>query len=87
MRYLPDGYAEVQEPEPGDRAAHPAGRDRVLQTLYPGSLRRVEQEKVVAPIREAKRRIPRQQREHDAHFEAQDNVEDYAELGCHTRKS
>lgn len=56
----------------------------MLQTLYAGLLRRVEQEKVIAPIREAKRRIPGQQREHDADFEAQDNVENNAELGCHT---
>lgn len=56
----------------------------MLQSLYARLLRRVEQEKIVAPIRQTKRRIPGQQRQYDADFEAQDNVEDNAELGCHT---
>lgn len=87
MRDFPEGYAEVEQSQARHSAAHPAGRDCVLQALQACLLRRVEQKEIVTPIRQAKRRNPGQQGEHYADFEAQDNVKDNAELGCHSPSS
>ena len=80
MRDLPEGDPQIKQPQPRHRAAHPAGCDRLLQALQSGLLRRVEQKIVVAPIAQPEGMQPRQQREHNANFEAQDNVEDDCEL-------
>lgn len=42
----------------------------MLQAIETCLLGCVEQKEVVSPVAHAERRIPGQQREHDAHFEA-----------------
>ena len=76
MHDLPEGDPQVEQAQTRHRAAHPAGRDGVLYALQSGLLRRVEEKVVVAPIAQSERVNPRQQREHNADFEAQDDVED-----------
>lgn len=77
MGHLPEGYAEVEHAESGHGPTDPAGVDRHLQALRAGLVRRVNQKEIIAPIAQAERvRPPRQERQHEADFEAQDNVED-----------
>jgi len=76
VRHLPAGHGEVKQTEAGHRAAHPPRSDRVLQALETGLLHGVDQKKVVGPIAQAERMHPRQKRQHDARFKAQDDVED-----------
>lgn len=87
MGYLPDGNAQVQDSQARHSAAKPAGSDRVLQALKARLVRRIDQKIVAAPIAQAKRRIPGQQREHQPHFKAQQNVEDDAQPGSHIGQS
>ena len=84
MYDLPDCDTQSAQSESRYCAAHPARGDSVLQTLESRPLGCVKEEKIVAPVTEAERRIPRQQGEHDTHLEAQDDIEDNAELCCHT---
>jgi hypothetical protein len=76
MRKLPESYPEVEQADPRHCAAHPARRDSMLQALQTRLLCRVKKEVVVAPIAQSERVNPRQQCEHNADFEAQDDVED-----------
>jgi len=73
---LPEGQSEIDEAEAGDCAAHPTGSDRLLQTLQPRLLRGVDEEEVIAPIAQPERMHPGQKRQHDARFEAQNDVKD-----------
>ena len=92
MRYLPEGYEKIEHAYAADSAAHPARSDKRLQALQAGLLRRVEQEIVVAPVAQPERRQerqnmnPRQEGQHDADFQAQDNVEDNRQSCRHTGK-
>ena len=87
MGHLPEGYAQIEQPEPCDSAAHPTGRDRPLHAEEARLVRRIDQEVVVAPVAQPERGQeredvnPRQEREHEPYFEAQDNVEDNAQPG------
>lgn len=81
MRYFPEGNHQIENADAAHSAAHPArGYDRA-QSLQAGLLRGVEQEIVIAPIAQTERRQerqnmnPRQEGQHDADFQAQDNVE------------
>lgn len=80
MGDLPEGDPQIEQSEPRHSAAHPARRDGMLQALQSGLLRRIKQKIVVAPIAQPEGMQPRQQCEHNADFEAQDNVEDDCEL-------
>jgi len=73
---LPEGQTEVDEAESGHCAARPAGSDGLLQNVKPRLLRHVDEKEVVAPIAQAERVHPRQERQHDARFQAQDDVKD-----------
>ena len=77
---LPKCHAEIQQSEAGHGAAHPARSDYGLQAIESGLARGVEEKIVVAPIAEAEKvlRNPGQQREHNANFQAKDDVKDYA---------
>jgi hypothetical protein len=93
MGYLPEGYDQIQNAYAADSAAHPARRYHWTQALQAHLLRSVEQEKVVAPIAQPKRRQkrqdvnPRQEGQHEADFQAQDNVEDDSQSCRHIGNS
>lgn len=93
MGYLPEGYEQIQNAYAAHGTAHPARRDHRAQALQAHLLRSVEQEKVVAPIAQPERRqirqdvYPRQEGQHDADFQAKDNIEDDRYSGRHTCES
>lgn len=77
MGHLPEGYAQVEHAESGHGPAHPARRDRHLQALRARLVSGVNQKEIIPPIAQAEGvRPPRQERQHQADFEAQDDVED-----------
>lgn len=82
MRYLPEGYHQIQDSYAAHSAAYPTRRDDRAQALQASLLRSVEKKIIVAPIAQTQRRQerhdmnPRQKRQHDADFQAQDNIED-----------
>ena len=80
MEDFPKGNPDVQQTDAGDRAAHPTRSNHGLNDLHAGFSRRVEQKIIVAPVAQAQRslRNPRQQRKHNANFEAKDDVKDDA---------
>ena len=81
MRDLPESDTEIEQPEPRHSAAHPAGSDGSLKTHESGLVRRVDEEIVIRPVAQPERMNPRQEREHDAHFKAQDDVKNNAQPG------
>lgn len=82
---LPKCHAEIQQSEAGDGAAHPARRHHVLQPIESGFAGGVEEKIVVAPITQAEEALgnPRQQRQHNADFQAKDDVKNNAQFGGH----
>ena len=85
---LPKGHSEIQEAQTRNGPAYPAGGDEALQTVETGLTGRIEQKVVVAPVAQPEKslRNPWQKREHDANFQAKDNVENDAEFGGHLAK-
>ena len=80
MRNLPEGYQEIEHAKTCDRAAHPAGRDCVLQAAQAGLVGGIDKEKIVRPVAQPERVKPWQEGEHNAHFQTQDDVEQYRQL-------
>ena len=80
MENFPKRYSDIQQPNAGYGAAHPSGSNDSFQRVHSCFARGVEQKIVIAPIAQTKRslRHPRQKREHDAYFQAQDDVENDA---------
>ena len=80
MKYFPKSYANIQQTKSGDRTAHPARGDHCLQTLDAGYAGGVKEEIVVSPIAQAEcaLRNPREQRQHNANFKAENNIENDA---------
>ena len=78
MEYLPEGDPDIQEADASDRATYPSGSNDSLQRMHACFARRVQEKIVVAPVTQTKRtlRNPRQQHEHDADFQAENNIED-----------
>ncbi len=77
---LPERDAEVQKADAAHRAAHPTGSDHSLQTLNTRLARSIQQKIVVAPIADSPHSVrpPGRNREKDADFEAEDDVENNA---------
>lgn len=90
MCQLPEGYEEIQKPQTAHGPAHPARSYHRSQALQAYLLRGVEQEEIVAPIAKAERRqkrqdvYPRQEGQHNAYFQTQDDVEDNCQSRGHT---
>jgi hypothetical protein len=82
MGYLPEGYHQIQDSQAAHCASDPTRRNHRPQALQAHLLRSVKQEKIVAPIAQPERWQerqdvnPRQERQHNADLQAQDNVED-----------
>lgn len=87
MRYLPEGDHKVEHPDAAHSAAHPTRGDHGSQTLQSGLLCGIEQEIVVAPVAQPKvirqQMKPRQESQHKADFQAQDNIKDDSQSGRH----
>lgn len=83
MEDFPKRHSQIQDAQTGNCATDPTRSDHTLQTIETGLTRGVQKEIVVSPITQAEKslRNPGQQREHNANLQAQDNVEDNAELG------
>ena len=77
---LPKSHAEIEQAETGHGAANPAGGDHALQSIKSGFARRVEQKIIIAPVAQTEKTLwnPRQQREHNADFQAKNNVKNDA---------
>ena len=77
MEYFPKGDPDIQEPDAGNRSAHPARGNYGLQCMHAGFARGVQEKVVVAPVAQSKRalRNPRQERQHNANLQAEDNIE------------
>lgn len=78
MKYFPEGNPDVQKTNASHCATHPAGGHYSLQRMNAGFARCVQQKIIVAPIAqpECALRNPRQERKHNADFQAEDNIED-----------
>ena len=78
MKYFPEGDPDVQETNAGHSATHPSGSNYSLQRIPFGFARGVHQKIVVAPVAqpESALRNPRQEGEHNADFQAEDDIED-----------
>lgn len=77
MENLPKGNPYIQQADACYRSAHPAGSNNGLQPIQASLARRVQKKIVIAPIAQAQRalRNPRQEREHNTYFKAEDNIE------------
>lgn len=78
MKYFPEGDPDVQETNPGHCSTYPSGGNYSLQRIHAGFARGVEQKIVIAPVAhnpESALRNPRQEREHNAYFQAEDDIE------------
>ena len=82
MEYLPKRYPNIQQTHAGNCPAHPSRSDGDLQRVHAGLARRVQEKIVVAPVAQAKRtlRYPRQERKHEANLQAENNIENDAQL-------
>ena len=80
MKYFPEGDPDVQKTNPSHGATHPAGGNDSLQRMNAGFARGVQQKIVIAPVAQSERtlRNPRQECEHNADFQAEDNIENDA---------
>ena len=85
MEDFPKRHSQIQDAQTSDCAPDPTRSNHTLQTIETGLTRGVQKEVVVSPITQAEKslRYPGQQREYNADFQAEDNVEDDAELGRH----
>lgn len=79
MRYLPKGDKEIEHAKSGNGTTHPSRRDGLLKALHSRLVCGVNQEVVISPVTQAKRalRNPRQESEHDAHFQTQKDIKKY----------
>lgn len=77
---LPEGHAQIDQAETGYGAAHPAGSYYALQAVESGFPGRIEQKIIIAPVAQAEEalRDPGQQCEHNAYFQAKNDVENDA---------
>ena len=78
MEYFPEGDPDVQETNASNCPTHPSGRHYSLQCVHAGFARGVHQKIVIAPIAhnpESALRNPRQEREHNADLQAEDDIE------------
>ena len=78
MKYFPEGDPYVQQTNASHCATHPAGGNDTLQSVNAGFARCIEQKIIVAPIAQPERtlRNPRQECEHNADFQAENDIED-----------
>lgn len=85
IKDLPECHPQVQQAQTSYRTSNPSGSHHALQTIESGFTSRVQQKVVVAPVTQAEKplRNPRQQGEHYANFQAQNDVENDAEFGRH----
>ena len=80
VKDLPERHAQIQQTETGDGASYPSGGHHTLQLIESGFTRGVEQKIIVAPITQAEKalRNPGQERQHNANFQAKNDVKDNA---------
>src|ERR1044072_920169 len=85
MKDLPKGDPDVQQTDAGNSATHPAGSNYSLQRLHAGYPDGVQEKIILAPIAHAERalRNPRQERQKDADLQAENDIENDAELRRH----
>jgi len=79
MKYFPEGDPDVQETDASHCPTDPAGGNHSLQRMNAGFARGVQQKIVIAPVAhdpESALRNPWQEREHNADFQAEDDIED-----------
>lgn len=78
MEYLPESDPNIQETHTSHCPTHPPRSNYSLQSMHAGLPRRVQEKIVVAPVAQAERalRNPRQEREHNADFQAENDIED-----------
>ena len=77
MKYFPEGDPDVQETNASHCSTYPSGGNDSLQCVNAGFARGVQQKIVVAPVAqpESALRNPRQEREHNADLQAEDDIE------------
>lgn len=77
MKYFPEGDPDVQETNASHCPTYPSGGNYSLQYVA-GFARSVQQKIVVAPVAQPKRPLgnPWQEGEHNADFQAEDDIED-----------
>lgn len=77
---FPKGHAEIEQAETGHGAAYPARGHHALQSIKSRLARRVEQKIIIAPVAQTEKtlRNPGQQREHNANFQAKNDVKNDA---------
>jgi hypothetical protein len=80
MENFPKGDSEIQQSDTGDSAAHPARSDYSLERIRARLSGGVQKKIVVTPVAQTQRalRNPRQECKHDADFEAENDIENYA---------
>ena len=80
MENLPEGDPDIQDTDASHCTANPAGSNYSLQRMHAGFARGVQEKIIIAPVAQAKRalRNPRQQHEHQADFQAENDIEDDA---------
>lgn len=80
MRDLPKSDQEIEHSKTCDSTAHPARRNGLLQSLHSSLMRCIDEKVVITPVAQAKSalRNPRQESEHDAHFQAKEDIEKYS---------
>ena len=85
MEYFPKGDPDVQKSDAGNRSPDPSRSNDRLQRVHAGLARSVQEKIVVAPVAQAKRalRDPRQEGEHQANLQAEDNIKNDAQLCRH----
>jgi hypothetical protein len=76
---FPDGHADVQQSHAGDRAADPAGGDKILQAIKAGFARGQHEKIIIAPVAEAEQTLgnPWQAGQQKPNLETKDDVKDY----------
>jgi len=57
MEDFPKGNPDVQQPDAGDRAAHPTGSNHCLYDLHAGFSRRIKQKIIITPVAQAQRAL------------------------------
>ena len=78
MEYFPESNPDVQETNASHCPTNPSGGNNGLQGIHAGFARGVQQKIVIAPVAhnpESALRNPRQEREHNADLQAEDDIE------------
>ena len=81
MEYLPESDPDVQESDASNCSPNPSGSNYSLQGMDAGLARGVDEKIVIAPVAQHPKcalRDPWQEHKHDADFQAENDIENYA---------